>query len=174
LKQTVTMRNVQSRRSALPWCGVVIAGLAVVAPAASAQAPTSTDVVVTFVCEHGAAKSVLAATLFNRLATERGARVRAVARGITPSSTLQPDTVDGLDRDGLRVEQVLPERITRDDERLSWRVVSIDVAEEPSFLRTAKLREWDGVPAVSQGYDAARDDLARRVTTLLDEFEASP
>jgi protein-tyrosine-phosphatase len=36
---------------------------------------------IVFVCEHGAAKSVIAAAWFNRLATERGLLERAIYRG---------------------------------------------------------------------------------------------
>jgi arsenate reductase len=153
---------------------VLLVGTAVVAEPAVAGDAAGTDTVVTFVCEHGAAKSVLAAALFNQLARERGVRAHAVSRGIAPSTTLQQETVAGLDSDGIRVAQAAPQLVTREDERASSRVVAIDVADEPAFLRTTKLREWDQVPAVSQGYAAARDDLRRRAANLLDELEALP
>ena len=154
---------------------VLLVGTAVVAaPAVAGGDAAGNGTVVTFVCEHGAAKSVLAAALFNQLARERGVRAHAVSRGIEPSTTLQHETVAGLDRDGIRVTQAAPQPVTREDERASSRVVTIDVADEPAFLRTAKLREWDQVPAVSQGYAAARDDLRRRAASLLDELETRP
>jgi protein-tyrosine-phosphatase len=40
---------------------------------------------VVFVCEHGAAKSILAATEFDALANARGVAARAVARGTAPA-----------------------------------------------------------------------------------------
>jgi protein-tyrosine-phosphatase len=39
---------------------------------------------VVFVCQHGAAKSVLAAALLERLAAEQGVSLRARARGTEP------------------------------------------------------------------------------------------
>lgn len=39
---------------------------------------------VLFVCLHGAAKSVIAASYFQRLAAERGVKVRAVFAGTEP------------------------------------------------------------------------------------------
>ncbi|MGH9334858.1 MAG: hypothetical protein ACRD21_14045, partial [Vicinamibacteria bacterium] len=39
---------------------------------------------VVFVCEHGAAKSVIAAAHFNRLAKERELPFRAISRGTVP------------------------------------------------------------------------------------------
>jgi hypothetical protein len=43
----------------------------------------SPEAAIVFVCEHGAAKSVIAATLFNKLAAEHGLRERAIYRGAT-------------------------------------------------------------------------------------------
>src|SRR5262249_61970728 len=51
---------------------------------------------VVFVCEHGAAKSVVAAAYFNRLAAERGLSVRAVARGADPQPNPSARTTAGL------------------------------------------------------------------------------
>jgi protein-tyrosine-phosphatase len=137
---------------------------------ATAAEPAGTDAIVTFVCEHGAAKSVLAAALFNRLALEHGAHVHAIARGTSPAPRLQPETVAGLQGDGMQVEQAPPRLVTPEDVRDSSVVVTIDVPDEPAYLRTTKLREWNGVPAVSEGYAAARDDLQRRVQRLLVEL----
>jgi arsenate reductase len=46
--------------------------------------------VIIFVCEHGAAKSVIAATYFNHLAEKAGSARRAIARGINPERELSP------------------------------------------------------------------------------------
>jgi arsenate reductase (thioredoxin) len=46
------------------------------------------DPTVVFVCEHGAAKSVIATAYFNKLAAERGLRTRAIYRGVNPDSAL--------------------------------------------------------------------------------------
>ena len=41
---------------------------------------------VLFVCHHGAAKSVLAGSYFNRFAAQVGLETRAMARDVTPSA----------------------------------------------------------------------------------------
>ena len=41
---------------------------------------------VIFVCEHGAAKSVIATAYFNKLAAERGLKARATYRGVNPQA----------------------------------------------------------------------------------------
>jgi protein-tyrosine-phosphatase len=51
---------------------------------------------VVFVCEHGSAKSVVAAANFNRLAGERGLGLRAVSRGTDPDAEIAPNAEAGL------------------------------------------------------------------------------
>ena len=48
------------------------------------------DRTVVFVCLHGAAKSLIAATLFQRLADERGLAVRSTFAGTEPDPAIQP------------------------------------------------------------------------------------
>ena len=57
--------------------------------------------VVIFVCEHGSAKSVVAAAHFNKLAKERNLPVRAISRGTNPDEEIAPIAASGLQADGL-------------------------------------------------------------------------
>src|SRR5258708_4461726 len=56
---------------------------------------------IVFVCEHGAAKSVIATAYFTKLASERGFPTRATLRGTTPQAELSVRTLEGLRADGL-------------------------------------------------------------------------
>jgi len=61
-----------------------------------------------FICEHGAAKSVIAAAYFNKLAAERHLNFHAIARGLTPQPVESfdiPAPNDGYDvsRDAILV-----------------------------------------------------------------------
>src|SRR5215471_2722365 len=60
---------------------------------------------VVFVCEHGSAKSVIAAAHFNRLAAARGLPYHAVARGTNPDPEVAAGVVNGLVADGLKVNR---------------------------------------------------------------------
>ncbi len=60
-----------------------------------AQATETTKTVV-FVCQHGTAKSMVAAAHFNRLAQQQNLPYRAISRGITPEASLQAATKTGL------------------------------------------------------------------------------
>jgi protein-tyrosine-phosphatase len=63
---------------------------------------------VLFVCEHGAAKSIIAVAHFNKLAKERGLPHRAVARGTHPDPTFAPKAISGLKAEGLTAPKGTP------------------------------------------------------------------
>src|ERR671931_762381 len=70
---------------------------------------------VIFVCEHGAAKSVIATAYFNKLAGERGLPFRATFRGTTPQDDLSVRAVAGLKADGLAIPSGKPTAISDGD-----------------------------------------------------------
>src|SRR4051812_34549689 len=80
----------------LAWAGsLAIAACLASAGCRGTGAPAGPQPVL-FVCEHGAAKSVIAATYFNQLATARGLAVRATARGADPQRSASVPTMAGL------------------------------------------------------------------------------
>src|ERR1044071_1006214 len=80
----------------------------------STNAPAKAPNII-FVCEHGAAKSVIATAYFNKLAAERGLAVRATFRGTTPQDDLSVRAVAGLEADGLGVPAAKPAAISDKD-----------------------------------------------------------
>jgi low molecular weight phosphotyrosine protein phosphatase len=68
-----------------------------------AQATTPTPPAIVFVCEHGAAKSVIATGYFNKLAAERGLSYRATFRGTSPQDDVSVRAVAALKEDGIAV-----------------------------------------------------------------------
>lgn len=97
--------------------------MAALALAASAQETKETPVVL-FVCEHGAAKSVVAAAHFNRMAAEKGLSVRAISRGTDPEPEFGAAAIKGLAADGLTVSGK-PQRVTAGDAASARRVVAL-------------------------------------------------
>src|SRR4051812_22847552 len=73
-----------------------------------AQSPEVTATTVVFVCEHGSAKSVIAAAHFNRLAAEKGLPYRAVSRGTNPDASIPASISSALAGDGLDVSTWRP------------------------------------------------------------------
>ena len=126
---------------------------------------------IVFVCEHGSAKSVVAAAHFNRLAAERGLMLRAVARGTDPDDEIAPNAASGLRADGLVAGECSPAKITRADAAGVARVVTFCELPE-AYVTAALVQRWDGVPPVSENYEKARDAMVGRIRHLLDELEA--
>ena len=119
-----------------------------------------------FVCEHGAAKSIIAATYFNKLASERNLDVRAIARGTNPDQELSPKTLEGLRQDKLTSIESAPQRLTRAEVDSAQRIISF--CELPKeYQGKASIEQWDNIPPVSENYEIARDAILEKLNTLL-------
>src|SRR3989442_3369417 len=126
------------------------------------------DRTVVFVCLHGAAKSLIAATLFQRLADERGLAVRSTFAGTEPDPAIQPNVVARLLEEGVDVRPLRPRRVTRDELASAWRVVSFG-CDLAALAPDARIERWDDVPAVSSHYGRAA-----RVRMLVGHARGAP
>jgi protein-tyrosine-phosphatase len=124
---------------------------------------------VVFVCEHGAAKSVIAAQYFNKLSSERGLGILAVARGTSPDPQFNPAATEGLQADGFAVPEGKPQSIGAADVADANRVITFDV-KLPSHLDPAQHLEWNNTPSPSASYGAYRDAVRTRVEALVSEL----
>ncbi len=124
---------------------------------------------VLFVCRHGAAKSVIGAAHFRRLAAVRGLAIEAVAAGTEPEPELAPGAVQGLAGEGLRLSPSRPRPVTLYDLDCAIRVVSFGCEVRP--VRGQRVDQWE-VPAVGDGYAAARDRIVANVERLVSELAA--
>ena len=125
---------------------------------------------VVFVCEHGAAKSVVAAAYFNQLAAERGLVMRAIARGADPQALPSRSAVEGLRGDGLPSPEGPPRPLAAAELRGAAHVVVFDCGQPGMKALRAMDRCWDDVPATGDGYARARDIIRAHVTQMLDEL----
>jgi protein-tyrosine-phosphatase len=124
------------------------------------------DETVLFVCLHGAAKSLVAASYWERLAAEHGVEARADFAGTEPDPELTPAAVEGLLADGIDVRGRRPRQVTGDDIRRASRVVSFG-CDLAALAPGVPVERWDDVPAVSENYRAARDVIVSRLPALL-------
>ena len=122
---------------------------------------------VLFVCLHGAAKSVVGAAHFRRLAAACGLAMEAVAAGTEPDPEMAPGAVKGLAADGLEPAPARPRPVTLYDLDSAARIVSFGCAVTPA--RGQRVDQWD-VPAVSDGYEAARGRIVANVERLVAEL----
>ena len=86
------------------------------------QSTDSTRIV--FVCEHGSAKSMIAAQYFERLARKNGLAFTAISRGTDPEQQLSEATKKGLLKDGFDVSRLTPRRLTATDTEGAAMVIS--------------------------------------------------
>jgi len=126
-----------------------------------------------FVCLHGSAKSLIAAEHFRRLTTERGHVVDVASMGIEPDAEVPARVVAGLGADGFDVSATVPRALTDDALNAADVVVSFGCdldARRRSDVTGQPVIRWDDVPAVSDGYEAARDEIVRRVALLANDL----
>ena len=147
---------------------IVAAAMLVLTVGVKAQTQT-----VVFVCEHGAAKSVVAAAHFNRLATERGLPFRAVSRGTAPDSSVPGPITNGLSTEKMSVPAGFkPTPVAANDVAGASKVVTFDVTL-PVTAEASKLSRWDKMPAFSDGYGPASAAIATKVEALVNELAAA-
>jgi protein-tyrosine-phosphatase len=122
---------------------------------------------VLFVCLHGSAKSVIASEHFRRLASERGLAIDTASAGTEPDAELPEKVVQGLRHDGISTDGLRPRAATRDDIERASLVVAFGCDLTPLAPKAKTFERWDDVPAVSEGYDRARDVIVARVRGLV-------
>jgi protein-tyrosine-phosphatase len=126
---------------------------------------------VLFVCLHGAAKSVLAAADFERLARARGLEARAVFAGTEPDPEIAPKVLGELLAEGVDLRGQRPRRVTREDVAGASRIVAFGCELGP-LAAGVPVERWDDVPAVSDDFRNARAAIDARLTRLLDDLTA--
>ena len=127
------------------------------------------DPIIIFVCEHGAAKSVVAAAYFNKLAGEKGLDLKAIARGTDPDHELSPNTVKGLMEDGLHPIELVPQKLILADVESAQKIITFcELSEE--YKQAVEVEQWNGVPPVSENYEVARDAIVEHLNRLMAEM----
>ncbi len=127
-----------------------------------------------FLCPHNAAKSLLAAVDFERMAAARGLPFRADSAGTEPAAEPSPAVVAALRDEGMDVAGYRPRSVTKEDIAGASRVVSLGCHIEDLPTSPARIERWDDVPPVSQDLEAARDAIRHHLEILLDDLAGEP
>ena len=125
---------------------------------------------VVFVCQHGAARSVIAAAWFNKLAAEKRLPYVAIARGAEPQDALSTATVAGLTKEGISFPAGKPRALTEAEAAEAVRVVAF--CPLPHSAKPTRLETYE-VPAPSDGYDQSRDAILIHVRALINDLETA-
>ncbi|AYB29149.1 hypothetical protein [Chryseolinea soli] len=132
---------------------------------AAARAQVQTIV---FVCEHGSAKSVIAATYFNKLAKEKNIPWQAVSRGTHPDSEISPKTKKLLLEDDLLDTSFIPKKLTQDDVDTTRQVI-LFCSLPQTIQGKGKTSHWE-VNAVNDDFQKLRSDIVSRIAPLVDSL----
>ena len=128
----------------------------------SSVAPT-----VLFVCEHGAAKSVIAAAYFDKLAKDQHLPHRAAFRGVNPDATLSSVAEKGLKQDGIDTRGWKPSRVTQQGIDEASQIVTLGCALPVGIHVASKVTDWSDISSPSQNYERARQRLKKESRSLL-------
>jgi arsenate reductase len=119
-----------------------------------------------FLCQHGGAKSVIAASHFNRLATESGLPfVAAAAAAEDPYDAVPTPVADHLQREGFDVRDLEPHHVAPAEIERAAKIITIgcDVA--------GAHERWDDVPAASEDLEGSVAAIDRHVEALAEELD---
>ena len=114
----------------------------------------------------------MAAAYFNKLARERGLPYSAVSRGIDLYRSVPVRIQDGLALDGLELANA-PLEFSAGEAARASRVLAFD-AIPASRKGDANVTYWSGVPLGIDDYEAARNEIARRVDALISTLAELP
>lgn len=120
-----------------------------------------------FVCEHGAAKSIIGATYFNKLANEKGLNITAIARGTNPDEALLPNAVNGLIEDGLQLTELIPQKLSLDEIKSAQKVITFCNLSDEEVQQSIEIENWENIPPVSENYQIARDAIIEKLNSLI-------
>jgi arsenate reductase (thioredoxin) len=153
------------------WMATLALPLFVNGQAQDAGKQTEQTPVIIFVCEHGAAKSILSAAIFNKLARERRMNLRAIARGTNPDPEISQKVSAGLRADGLVASESAPKKISKADLAGARRVITF-CALPDDYPGGVQVENWDSFLPAIEDYGNARDKLTERIGRLLDELKS--
>jgi protein-tyrosine-phosphatase len=122
-----------------------------------------------FVCEHGGARSTIASAYFNKLAKENNLPYQSVFRGLTPDSVISKATRKGLTSDGIETAGLSPVALSVKDVTSNAWLISLDCTAPPSY---PTYQTWKGIPAISENYEGARNEILNRLNKLIMELKA--
>jgi arsenate reductase (thioredoxin) len=125
--------------------------------------------IIVFVCEHGAAKSIIAATYWNKYAQQQGVRIQGLARGTYPDIALSGYAAAGLLEDGLIPNQLTPQKLLPEEVSAAERVIAFCDLREVDSKKT-NIEYWENVPAVSEDYGKARDIIVANLQAMMKDL----
>lgn len=119
-----------------------------------------------FLCPHGAAKSVIAKALAQRVTAEQNVRVASSNAGTEPDEAVNPIALDALVAIGVEVTEP-PRLVSSEDVDRADLVVSMGCAVGDLPAVPKAFIDWSDVPDVSVDVEALISILETRINALI-------
>ena len=129
---------------------------------------------VIFACVHNAGRSQMAAAFLTHLA---GDRVEVRSAGSAPADSVNPAVVEALREVGIDIAREVPKVLTTEAVQASDVVVTMGCGDACPIFPGKRYEDWVLEDPAGQGVGSVRpirDEIKRRVLTLLDELHVRP
>jgi arsenate reductase len=127
---------------------------------------------VLFVCLHNAGRSQMSLALFER---DAEGRHTAASAGTEPAERVHPEVVEAMREIGIDLAAGRPRLLTRELAEQADVVVTMGCGDQCPVIPGTRYVDWDLPDPKGRSLDevrATRDEIARRVRSLLDELAA--
>jgi arsenate reductase len=124
-----------------------------------------------FVCLHNAGRSQMSEALFTQAAAGRH---EARSAGTTPGERVHPEVVEAMAELGVDLGDRVPRKLSREDAEWADVVVTMGCGDECPYIPGKRYLDWDLEDPKGQPIEAVRatrDEIARRVETLVGELD---
>jgi arsenate reductase (thioredoxin) len=128
---------------------------------------------VLFVCSQNAGRSQMSEALFQRATAGRH---QARSAGTAPAERVHPEVVEVMRELGIELAGRKPQRLTTDAARWADVVVTMGCADECPYIPGKRYVDWELTDPSGRPVDEVRrirDEIARRVDSLVAELEAA-
>jgi arsenate reductase len=128
---------------------------------------------VLFVCLHNAGRSQMSAALLER---EAAGRHTALSAGTKPAEHVHPEVVEVMRELGIDLSGHRPQLLTRELAKQADLVVTMGCGDKCPYIPGKRYVDWDLPDPKGRSpaeVRATRDEVARRVRTLVDELSGS-
>lgn len=129
-----------------------------------------------FVCLHNAGRSQMSAALFER-ATQGRHHALSAGSEADPEGRVHPQVIEVMRELDIDLSARRPQRLTRALAEQADVVVTMGCGDACPFIPGKRYVEWELEDPKDRPLDevrATRDDIARRVATLVSELDAAP
>ncbi|UTT59483.1 arsenate reductase ArsC [Cellulosimicrobium cellulans] len=127
-----------------------------------------------FVCAHNAGRSQMAAGYLRALS---GGAVEVRSAGSAPADQVNPVAVEAMLEEGIDLRAEQPKVLTTDAVQASDVVITMGCGDACPIFPGKRYEDWALADPAGQNIESVRpirDEIRRRVLTLLDELGVAP